>query len=70
VLCKTNSEAVAYRGRLYAFQNAIRDDLDYDPILSIIEPVVVLKVDINTLIIVTKEKLHESKPNTQNKYPS
>lgn len=59
--CSDRSEAIAYRGRLYAFQNAIREDLDYDPVLSIIEPVVVLKVDTNTLTITAKEKTNGKK---------
>lgn len=60
VQCTCRPEAVAYRGRLYAFQKAIRQDLDYDRLLSLIEPVIVLKVDVNRLVIMSKEKLNET----------
>ena len=59
IRCTCNAEAVAYRGRLYAFQNAIRNDLDFDPVLSLIEPVIMLKIDVNYLIIQSKEKHYE-----------
>ena len=60
IRCTCRSEAVAYRGRLYAFQSAIRNDLDFDPVLSLIEPVIMLRIDANRLMITSKEKLNDT----------
>lgn len=55
--CNSAQQAEAYRGRLYAFRRAIRNEPSFDLELTLVEPVMKLSLDGHNLIIDNKEPL-------------